>query len=203
MIANAHHSFMTVAEYLDWEAEQPIKHEYVDGKVYAMTGRTLPHNDIAVNLTSALRTALRGTGCKVRMSDARVEISEQGPYFYPDIVVSCHEQDRQAIRVMRYPKLIVEVLSPSTAGYDHGDKFKFYRRIPTLQEYVLIDAEKVGVDCYRKSSAGRWELTAYPEDAADQEDPCLELFSLDFRCPLTLIYEEVVFPQPLQEMNES
>jgi len=87
------------------------------------------------------------------------------------------------------------VLSPSTDGFDRGDKFKFYRGISTLQEYVLIDAEKVGVDCYRKTSAGKWELTAYPENAADVENPILELVSLGFCCPLALVYEEVVFSQ--------
>jgi Uma2 family endonuclease len=194
MIAQVQHSSMTPAEYLAWEAEQPIKYEYIDGETYAMTGGTLPHNDVAVNLTTILRTALRGTGCKVQMADAKVKVSEKGPYFYPDMVVSCDDRDRRSIDAIAYPKLIIEVLSPSTAGFDRGDKFKFYRRIPTLQEYVLIDAEKVGIDCYRKTSAGKWELTAYPEDAADGKNPILELVSLDFQCPLALVYEEVVFP---------
>ncbi|HEY9644837.1 MAG TPA: Uma2 family endonuclease [Chroococcidiopsis sp.] len=199
MIANAQPQGFTPAEYLAWEAEQPIRHEYINGEVYAMTGGTLPHNDIAVNLISALRGFLRGTGCKARMADAKVRVSEQGPYFYPDVVVSCDERDRRATDAVYYPKLIIEVLSPSTAGFDRGDKFKFYRRIPTLQEYVLVDAEKVGVDCYRKTSAGKWELTAYPDDAADAENPILELVSLDFRCPLALVYEEVELPLGVPE----
>lgn len=198
MIADAHSYAMTPAAYLDWEAEQPTKHEYIEGEVYGMTGGTLAHNDIAVNLTSALRGALRGTKCKVRMADAKVEVSPSGPYFYPDVVVSCNEQDRQAIQVIRHPVVIVEVLSPSTAGFDRGDKFKYYRRIPTLQEYILIDAEKIGIDCYRKTGTGKWELTAYPEDATDTENPILELVSLDFRTPLSLVYEDVVLPEPTQ-----
>jgi len=196
MIANPQARGFTPDEYLAWEREQPIRHEYIDGEVYAMTGGTLPHNDIAVNLTSMLRTTLRGTGCKVRMSDAKVRISAKGPYFYPDVVVSCDERDRRATELLQYPKLIVEVLSPSTAGFDRGDKFKFYRRIPTLEEYVLIDSEKIGIDCYRKSSGGKWELTAYPEDAGD----ILELVSLNFRCPLALVYEEVEFPESSSQM---
>ncbi|MBJ7899708.1 MAG: Uma2 family endonuclease [Cyanobacteria bacterium RI_101] len=188
MIAQVQPLLMTAPEYLAWEAEQSYRHEYIEGQVYAMAGGTLPHNDIAVNLTSALRNFLRGTGCKARMSDARVRISEKGPYFYPDIVVSCDERDRRARDCLSYPKLIVEVLSPSTSGFDRGDKFRFYRQISTLEEYVLIDAEKVGIDCYRKTSAGKWELTAYPEAA-----PVLELASLGFHCPLELVYEEVEF----------
>jgi Uma2 family endonuclease len=196
MIANPQARGFTPDEYLAWEREQPIRHEYIDGEVYAMTGGTLPHNDIAVNLTTILRTTLRGTGCKVRMSDAKVRVSAQGPYFYPDVVVSCDERDRRAVEAIQYPKLIVEVLSPSTAGFDRGDKFKFYRRIPTLEEYVLIDSEKVGIDCYRKTSGGKWELTVYPEDAGD----ILELVSLNFQCPLALVYEEVEFPESSSQM---
>ncbi|HIK11881.1 MAG TPA: Uma2 family endonuclease [Oscillatoriaceae cyanobacterium M33_DOE_052] len=191
MIAQVNPSSMTVTEYLTWEAQQLIKHEYIDGEVHAMTGGTLPHNDIAVNLTSLLRAFLRGKGCKVNLSDAKVKVSEQGPYFYPDVVVSCDERDRRAIEAISYPKLIVEVLSPTTAAFDRGDKFRFYRHIPTLQEYVLIDAEKVSIDRYYKTNAGKWELTAYPEDAASQEHPELELISIDFRCPLASIYEDV------------
>lgn len=128
------HSFTTPEEYLVWEAEQPVKHEYIDGEPYAMTSGTLPHNDIAVNLMSALRNKLRGTVCKVHVADAKVKIAAKRPYFYPDLVVSCDERDRRATDAIHYPKLIIEVLSPSTAGFDRGDKFKFYRRIPTLQE---------------------------------------------------------------------
>ena len=197
MTAQAQPHFMTPEEYLAWEVEQPIKYEYIDGEVYAMTGGTLPHNDIAVNLTSLLRNFLRGSGCKVRMSDAKVKVAERGPYFYPDLVVSCDDRDRRATDAIQYPRLIVEVLSPSSAGFDRGDKFKFYRRIATLQEYVLVDVEKVAVDCYRKTSSGKWELTAYPEHAADVEHPILELVSLNFQCPLVLLYEEVEFPNPL------
>ncbi|WP_323256359.1 Uma2 family endonuclease [Spirulina sp. CCNP1310] len=188
MIAQVQSAGMTVAEYLAWEAEQPAKHEYIQGEVYAMTGATLPHNDIAVNLTSLLRPFLRDKGCKVRMSDAKVKVSEQGPYFYPDVVVSCDQRDRHAIEAICYPCLIVEVLSPSTAAFDYSKKFQFYRQISTLTEYILIDATEVKIDRYAKNAAGKWELTAYPEEGADAE---LELSSINFRCPLGLIYEDV------------
>ncbi|MCI3281429.1 Uma2 family endonuclease [Synechococcus sp. PCC 6717] len=200
MIANPQASGLTPDEYLAWEREQPIKHEYMDGEVYAMTGGTLPHNDITLNLYSQLRPHLRKRGCRINVADVTVQVSQRGPYFYPDVVVSCDERDRRATEAIQYPKLIVEVLSPSTAGFDRGDKFRFYRRISTLQEYVLIDAEKVGIDCYRKTSGGKWELTAYPDDVADEENPILELVSLDFQCPLALVYEEVELPEPLSQM---
>lgn len=197
MIAISRYPAMTAAEYLAWEAEQPLKYEYIAGEIYAMTGGTLPHNDIAVNLTSALRMALRGTACKVQMSDAKVKVAENGPYLYPDLVVSWNDLDFTAKDIIYNPILIVEVLSRNTAGFDRGDKFKFYRRLPTLQEYVLIDAEKVAIDCYRKGKTGRWELTAYPENAADRDNPVLELASVNFYCPLALIYEEVELLEPM------
>ncbi len=155
MIVSHEFSSMTPQEYLEWEERQLIKYEYVDGFVFAMTGGTLPHNDIAVNLTTALKKHLRGKGCKVRMADAKVGVSKNGPFHYPDVIVSCDERDRRAIKLMQYPCLIVEVLSPSTEGFDRGDKFKHYRCIKTLKEYVLISAEKMSVECYRLNERGK------------------------------------------------
>ena len=196
MIANVTTQWMNPDDYLVWEATQSVKHEYINGEAYAVTGGTLSHNDIALNLYTLLRSYLRGQGCRINVADAKVKVSERGPYFYPDVVVSCDDRDRRAITAIAYPTLIIEVLSPSTAAFDRGDKFKFYRQIPTLQEYVLIDGEKVGVDCYAKTSAGKWQLTAYPEDAADTENPVVELVSLNVQCPLALVYEDVELVQP-------
>jgi Uma2 family endonuclease len=193
MIANP--QSLTLAEYLVWEAAQPLKYEYIDGKVYAMTGGNLPHNGIALNCYSQLRPHLRERGCRVNVADVKVQVAPEEPYFYPDLVVSCDERDRQALEAIAYPCLIVEVLSPSTASFDRGEKFKFYRRLPTLREYVLIEADKVGVDCYRKNSAGKWELTAYPEEAPATQEPILEFVSLDFRCPLMVLYQDVALTQ--------
>jgi Uma2 family endonuclease len=193
MIATPEHRPMSPQEYLAWEEEQPLKYEYIYGEAYAMTGGTLPHNSIAVNITTALRTHLRGKGCKVFMADAKVSVSEKGPYFYPDVVVSCEERDRRALKMVQYPCLILELLSPGTEGYDRGDKFKFYRRLKTLQEYVLVDAEKLSVECYRLNERGKWELTAYPLDdlSIDEQDTDVQFTSIDFLCPISLIYEDI------------
>ncbi len=193
MIATPDHRPMSPQEYLAWEEEQPLKYEYIHGEAYAMTGGTLSHNSVAVNITTALRTHLRGKGCKVFMADAKVSVSEQGPYFYPDVVVSCEERDRRALKVVQFPCLIVEVLSPGTEGYDRGDKFKFYRRLKTLQEYVLVDPEKLSVECYRLNERGKWELTAYPLDdlPTDEQDTDVQCTSVDFHCPISLIYEDI------------
>jgi Uma2 family endonuclease len=191
MIAQIQTSRMTVAEYLAWEAEQPIKHEYINGTVYRKTEVTLPHNDVALNVCGLLRAHSREKGCRVNVSDVKVRVSEQGPYFYPDVVVSCDERDRTAMNAILYPQLIVEVLSPSTGAFDYGQKFQFYRQSSTLEEYVLIDATQIRIDRYPKNAAGKWELTSYPENGEDLAGCQLELSSLNFRCALGLIYEDV------------
>lgn len=194
MIAAPEPHAMSPQEYLDWEEQQTIKYEYLNGEAYAMTGGTLNHNAIAVNLTTALRTYLRGRGCKVWMADAKVGISESGPFFYPDIVVSCDERDRRALMQVQHPCLIIEVLSPSTEAFDRGRKFRHYRRLDSLKEYVLVNAETKGVECYRLNDRQKWELTAYiPEEQTEVAEDSLEVqfTSIDFQCPLSLVYEEI------------
>ena len=192
MIANLKNDFLTPEEYLVWEAKQEFRHEYIDGEVYAMAGGTIAHNDIALNAYNALRSHLKAMGCLINVADVKVQDRNAKKYFYPDVVVSCNESDRGSRDVISFPKLIIEVLSPSTAGFDRGDKFKYYRRFPSLLEYVLIDAEKINIDVYRRGNAGKWELTSYPEDLLESDNPDLfELTSINFQCSLALIYEDV------------
>lgn len=185
MIAEPNFIPMSPQEYLDWEAQQNQKYAYVNGEIFAMTGGTIPHNQIALNLASALKSQLRGKGCLVVMADVKVQVSQRGPYHYPDVMVSCDSRDKTAIKLIQYPCLIVEVLSPSTAAYDRGDKFTHYRQIPTLQEYVLIDAEQMSIDRYRRLSTRHWDLQTYI--AGDT----LDLHSVDWQASLDLIYEDV------------
>lgn len=204
MIADPKIQSMTPTEYLEWEAQQPLKHEYLHGIAYAMTGGTIPHNDIALNLATALRPHLRSRGCRVNVADVKVQVASNGPYFYPDVVVSCDAQDQRARKLIQSPCLIVEILSPGTAGFDRGEKFKAYRRLSSLQEYVLIDSETRSIDCYRRNDRGKWELTAYPpdEEPANGSDPEVHFTSIDFRCPLSLIYEDIDFPEPVIDLPE-
>ncbi|MBE9145238.1 Uma2 family endonuclease [Planktothrix mougeotii] len=190
MSANAELPYLTPQDYLEWETDQTLKYEYVNGEVFAMAGGTIPHNDIAVNLTTALKNHLRGKGCKVSLADAKVAVSETGPFYYPDVMVTCDSRDRTAIQFIQYPCLIVEVLSPSTEGYDRGTKFTHYRRISTLKEYLLINSQSINVDCFRLNEKGFWELHPYSE--TDK----IDLTSLNFEFPLSLLYEDVVFPNP-------
>jgi Uma2 family endonuclease len=178
---------MTIEEYLQWEPQQDVRYEYVNGKVFAMTGGTIPHNDIALNLYTALRPHLRSRGCRVNVSDVKVQVSPKSPYYYPDIIVSCDPQDLNARNFIQNPKLIVEVLSPGTSAKDRSEKFTYYLTIPTLQEYILIDSEKFSVERYCRGEGRMWLY--YPYTDGDS----ITLSSIEFEFPIELIYEGVVF----------
>jgi Uma2 family endonuclease len=152
-----------------------------------MTGGTIPHNDIALNLYSVLRPHLRAKGCRINVADVKVRVNPASVYFYPDLVVSCDPQDVSAREAIESPMVIVEVLSPSTAAKDRSEKFACYRSIPSLQEYVLIEADRIGVECYRRGEGRMWLY--YPYIAGDT----IELESIEFSCPIELLYEDVTF----------
>jgi Uma2 family endonuclease len=177
----------TPAEYLAWEERQEFRHEYVSGQIYGMTGGTINHSKIAVNFSSALRNRLRGTGCQVLNSDAKVQIAEASSFFYPDISVTCDDRDRNASQFISYPCLIVEILSPTTEAYDRGNKFRLYRQSSSLQEYVLVNTTEIAVDVYRRNERGRWELFSYSEGEA------VELESISLTLPIEQIYEDISF----------
>ncbi len=177
---------MTVEEYLEWESYQDIRYEYVNGEVFAMTGG-IPHNDIALNLYTALRPHLRSRSCRANVSDVKVQVSPKSPYYYPDVIVSCDPQDLNARKFIQNPKIIVEVLSPSTSGRDRDEKFTYYLKMPSLQEYLLIDSEKISVERFCRGEARMWLY--YPYIVGE----IISLSSIDFEFPIELLYEGVVF----------
>jgi len=180
---------LTPEEYFVWEEKQLLRHEYLNGEVYAMGGETQNHGRIASNIIFILKGHLRGGGCQVGNSDCRVNIFGTKDYVYPDVSVTCNDRDRTAIQAIQYPCLIVEVLSPSTASYDRGDKFRLYRRNPSLQDYVLVDAEKIAIDLYCKNDRGNWEIFNY------QPGDNIELQSIDLSFPIELVYQDIVFEE--------
>ena len=182
MISSAPLPQMSAAEYLDWESRQELRYEYINGEIVAMTGGTIPHNDIAINLLAALLPSVRASGCRINMADVKLCIDESDLYYYPDLLVSCHPQDLNARKFVQFPKLIVEVLSPRTADKDRTDKFTDYQRIPTLQEYLLISSEKVSLECYRRGEGRMWLY--YPYKAGD----LIELESLGLSIPIEQLY---------------
>lgn len=185
MIASSDRYEMIPSAYLDWEGTQEMKYEYLEGEAYAMSGGTIPHNAIAINLIAALRNQVRGSSCRLLGSDAKVRIAEQGPFFYPDVVVTCDERDRSAIKFIQFPCLVVEVLSQTTEAYDRGVKFSQYRRLSSLREYVLIGSEQMNVDLFRLNERGKWELTPYTAGEI------IQLSSVNFEFPMELLYEDV------------
>ncbi|MGF1516160.1 MAG: Uma2 family endonuclease [Elainellaceae cyanobacterium] len=187
MIANPQPQAMSVADYLAWEPQQDLRYEFVWGQVQAMTGGTIAHNLIALNLYSTIRSSVRTQGCRAFVADVKAQVNAAGLYRYPDLMVSCDERDRGTSSAIRFPKLIVEVLSPSTEGIDRGDKFAEYRQLATLEEYVLISAEKVSVECFRRREGSFWLYQPYSEG----EDIALE--SISFACSAAQLYDDVEF----------
>jgi Uma2 family endonuclease len=178
---------MTAEEYLQWEALQDIRYEYINGEVFAMTGGTIPHNDAALNLYRALYPHLRSRGCRANVSDVKLQVNSQSAYFYPDVIVSCDPQDLNARKFIQKPKIIAEVLSPGTSAKDRGDKFTHYLTIPSLQEYILIDAEKISVELYCRGEGRMWLYYSY--GAGD----IITLSSIEFEFPIEILYEGIVF----------
>ena len=151
-------TFFTAADYLAWEAAQLDRHEYIDGEVFAMAGAEDRHVTVSMNLAFALRQHLLGSPCRTYMSDMRLHVAAANSYFYPDVLVTCSALDLASPMVKAEPKLIAEVLSPSTAAYDRGVKFSHYRRLASLEEYVVIDLDTRSTDCFRKRDDGLWVL---------------------------------------------
>ncbi len=177
----------TPDEYFAWEEQQEFKHEYIDGEVYAMSGGTTNHSEIASNFNFLLKAHLRGGNCRVLNSDARVSIQASNNYVYPDVSVTCDERDRNNAQFISNPCLIVEVLSSSTEGYDRGKKFEMYRRSSSLRDYVLVSTERVAIDLFRKDDRGEWKFISYaPGDMVDFE-------SINLTFPIEQLFEGIVF----------
>ncbi|GAA4361075.1 Uma2 family endonuclease [Hymenobacter saemangeumensis] len=174
----------TPAEYFALEEQSVVRHEYFDGEVFAMAGASKAHNTIAQNLVIALRSALRGQRCQVFMEGVRLAVQENFYYTYPDVMVSCAPADFQDEYLVRQPVLIMEVLSPSTAEYDRTEKFSQYRKLASLQHYILVSQATWAMDWYRRDEAGQWihRLLTEPADILDISD-------LGLRLPLVEVYE--------------
>lgn len=188
MIANPQdYQKMTAEEYLEWESQQELRHEYVDGEILAMTGGSIPHNDIALSFYRALYPHLRQRGCRVNVSDVKVQANQNSRYFYPDLVVTCDPEDLKSRDFIQHPKVIIEVLSPGTANYDRTKKLKYYRQIPSLQEYVLVDSEEIAVEVYQRGEGKMWHYYEYSVGDA------IALQSIEFECAIELLYEGIIF----------
>jgi Uma2 family endonuclease len=175
---------MTYAEYLAAEAASDVRHEFLNGEVWAMAGGTPEHSALAAAVIAQLGALLRGKPCRTFTSDLRVRVADTGLATYPDVSVVCGQletapDDEDAVT---NPIVLVEVLSDSTEGYDRGAKWAHYRRLPSLREYVLVAQSEPLVEVFRRGEAGRWELLeARPGET-------IELASLGVRLEVAAIY---------------
>lgn len=176
---------VTPENYLEGEQHSPIKHEYIAGQVFAMAGASEAHVTISLNLAALLRAHVRGGPCRVYMADMKVRVETADAFYYPDVFVTCDAGDAQETYFKRAPTLIIEVLSPSTAAFDRGEKFAHYRQIATLHEYVLIDSERRAIDLFRRDADGQWAFIPL------EPERTLELASVDLSASFASIYEDV------------
>lgn len=150
---------MNGGEFLQWESGQADPHELCGGQIRPKRSETDAHITVCLNLAMALRQHLAGSPCRTYMSDMKLQAQEGESYFYPDVLVTCSPTDRSSPRIKREPLLLVEVLSPSTAAYDRGEKFARYRQMASLQEVAFIDLDHRRVDVFRKNDRdGLWVL---------------------------------------------
>lgn len=179
---------MSSAEYLAFELAAETRHEFVDGQIIAMAGASLPHNRIARNLTISLSEQLSGSGCEALTSDLKVGCLAHHAYYYPDIVILCGPEDLESSHVLLNPKVLMEILSPTTEAFDRGTKFRHYRSIPSLMEYVLIDQENAVIERYYVRQENQaWQLE--PVIGLDAE---MRLSSVKCSVPLRRIYQGVL-----------
>ena len=188
MIALSDHTHLTPEEYLAFEATSDIRHEYVDGELYAMAGTSKNHNLVSGNLYLLLRRYLQNSGCMTFMADIKVKLQTGRRFFYPDLVVTCDPEDNTSELFVEKPKLIIEVLSPSTKNFDQTAKFLYYRTIPSLEEYLLVGTESPFIQCFRRQTQDIWTLQIY-----EGLEAIAHLDSFDLDAPLTDIYEGATF----------
>ncbi len=188
MIALSESSPLTPEEYLELEQKQDIKHEYIDGEIYAMAGASDVHVTIAGNIFALLRNHVRGSNCRVYISDMKVRLETLNRFYYPDVLVTCDSKDQETNTYKCYPKLIIEVLSDSTEAFDRGDKFIDYQSLDSLEEYVLINTKQQRIECFRKNEQALWVLEVYHAQCET-----FMLKSINFQVNLTEIYEDVSF----------
>jgi Uma2 family endonuclease len=183
---------MTPEKYLQFDHDSDIKYEYFDGDVFAMTGGSLNHNQISINIASQLKSTLRGSPCRPLASDMRVKVNEIDKYTYPDIVVVCGNIELEKVKgveTLLNPVVIIEILSDSTEAYDRGKKFTHYRLIPSLREYILVSQDYCNVEQFSRGDRGIWHIL----------DPCMDMErsitieSIDCELLLSDIYELVDF----------
>ncbi len=186
--------YFTPEEYLDLEIKAPYRSQYVAGEIFAMAGTQPVHNEVLLNIVAGLHGRFRGRSCRAYFQDIRLQVEVGDLYTYPDAMALCGEPKFDRTRnppSLLNPQVIFEVLSPSTEGFDRGDKFTRYRKLASLTDYVLVSAERMSVERFTRQADGEWTFKA-----CDQPDEQLVLASVGCVIPLAEIYDQIVFPEP-------
>ncbi len=183
---------VTAAEYLEGERLSEVRHEFVDGRIYAMSGASLRHNEICGDVYALVKNHLKGGPCRVFIEAVKVELADDltESYYYPDVFVTCEPADDDS-HVVRQPKLIIEVLSPSTSRNDRGDKLANYKRIPSVEEIVYIEQDWPEIFMVRRSD--RWKRHHYT-----MLDSLVHLESIDLTIPVSAFYQTATFPDDVE-----
>ncbi|HET7866483.1 MAG TPA: Uma2 family endonuclease [Burkholderiaceae bacterium] len=177
----------TMAEFLAWEEHQPERHEFFRGETFARVGGTARHNRVIMNLGSSIAAHLDGTGCQAFTESMKVQIAEG--ILYPDVVVTCGKAEAGDEQIVTDPKLIIEVLSPSTKGYDQRDKFVLYRSLPSLREYALIDPSDRRAEVFTLADSGAWAGAWMLVDQT--QAGALTLSSIGLRLAMEVVFKGV------------
>lgn len=185
---------MTVEEYLDFEERSPTRHEYVEGQVFAMSGVTRRHNDIAGNVYIRLRTAARGGRCRVQMSDVKLHAGRV--FYYPDVMAACGPAPTDE-RLEDAPSLVVEVLSPPTQSTDRREKLMVYKSLPSLAAYLIVDQDQPRADRHWRDANGEWRHDIIVEHGVVP----VSFGALSLTLTLDEIYEGVTLPSPEERLR--
>lgn len=176
------------AAYLAWEAEQTERNEYIAGEVFAVVGVRQAHNIATLNLAMALRSQLKGSPCRVFIESVKTRVEAADCFFYTDLAVTCDPRDRATPDYISHPSLVVEVLSEATAAYDRGKKFAAYRKLESLQEYLLVDLDSRRLELIRRNPENHWVL--YDYGAGER----IEFTTLNISIPVDLVFEDTDEP---------
>ena len=181
-------------EYLRLEEKSPEKHEFYRGEIFLMPGGSIRHNAISDNLVAALLRVLRGHGCRAFSSNQRVKVAAAGLTTYPDITIVCGpwEADELDAQALTNPKVLIEVLSPSTESYNRTEKFDLYKCLPSLQEYVLVAQDRPRIELFARQPDESWNLRTFIGLEAT-----LNFASVEAAIPLAEIYQDIEFDPPL------
>ncbi|MBA3994530.1 MAG: hypothetical protein C0469_13460 [Cyanobacteria bacterium DS2.3.42] len=183
-------SKVSAKEYLALEESALVRHEFVGGRTFAMTGGTHSHNVISLNIATALRDTLKGSGCTVYMTDMKVRVAAADCFYYPDVMVVCKPVEKDSVYT-ETPTAIFEVLSKSTASVDRREKLFAYQLIPSLLSYVLVHQSRKRVEHYRRID-GEWTLQQFSSDEELMLD-CNANTQLPLKVSMDEIYSDIEF----------